>query len=302
MVDFVEPQKEKPRKKKKFSFKRLFIIMIFFFILSSIISSVMFSLTPKIAVIPIHGVILVDKDTSIFGDNSLSSREIASTLYSLKDDTSVEAILLDINSPGGSAVASEEIAQAVQAVKQEKPVYAVISDVGASGAYWVASSADKIYSSKLSLVGSIGVTMASLSYENLLKEYNITYRQLISGKYKDIGTPYREMSEEEKQLLQEILDQTHTEFISIVAEQRNLTMEEITPYAQGQIFLGSKAQEIGFVDKIGTYTDALTDLKNATNPSAIDVVYGLPKTFFEELGMQSPSILPQTRTGIDFKY
>jgi len=305
MVDFVKPGEgdSSPKKKKyKFNFKRFFLILLIFYLLSSLVSTLTYNYTPKIAVVPIQGSITVGKDSSLLGGESASSREISNTLRSLVVDDSVKGILLDINSGGGSAVASEELGNAILYAKQFKPVYAVISDVGASGAFWAAVSANKVYTSKISLVGSIGVTMASLSYEDVLKEYNITYRKITAGKYKDIGSPYRKITPYEEKMFQDILDETHQVFIEHVAISRNLSIEQVTPWAEGQIILGSKAKELGFVDELGGYDDALNDLKQATDNSSMVVIYGTEKTLAEELGLSTPSLVPKAEAfGLQFK-
>ncbi len=286
MADYVRYKKDDGDKKKPlFSFRNILLILLIFFLISSMISSITYSLTPKIAVVPLSGAISTEKEVSLFGA-SISSREIANQLYELKDDTSVKAVLLDINSPGGSPVASEEISKAIESLKEEKPVYALINDVGASGAFWVAVSTNKIYASSMSTVGSIGVTSAGLSFEEFIEEYNITYRRLVSGQYKDLGTPYKEMTEEEKEIIQGLLDEIHSQFINHVAASRNLTYDYVENYATGEIFLGSQAKEIGFIDEIGYYPDAIADLKNITGDVVV-IDYGPLPTFAESLGLST---------------
>ena len=230
---------------------------------------------------------MTEQSTSIYG-KSVSSRSIASTLYQLKDDDSVKAILLDINSPGGSPVASEEISKAIEDTKKVKPVYALINDMGASGAFWVAVSANKIYASSMSTLGSIGVTSSGLSFENFIKAHNITYRKLTSGKIKDIGTPFRKQTPEEKKIIQNMLDNIHQKFIEHVAKSRNLTIENVTKYANGEIFLGDFAKKIGFIDEIGYYPDVIQKLKNITNESDIMVVtYGQEPSLLQIMGIDT---------------
>lgn len=269
MVDYVKLDDDEPRNSKKqiiipqrnwFTFKRVILLAIAFFFIVSFVSSLIYSFSPKIAVIPLDGVLVTGSTGSIW-ESSVSSRETVSYIEQARDDSSVKAIVLDINSPGGSPVASEEISKAIESVNHTKPVIAVISDIGASGAFWVAVSADKIYVSPMSIVGSIGVTSAGLSFEDFIKNYNITYRRLTSGKFKDMGTPYRNMSTEETKMFQQLLDEVHQDFIAHVAKSRNLSIEYVKPYAEGQIFLGSQAVKLKFADKLGYYTDVISDLK-----------------------------------------
>lgn len=307
MVDFVKFKKQddedKPQKtsKRKINFKGIFFIFLFFFILSMIISSITYSLTPKIAIVPIYGEITSQKASSFYSDTT-SSREIANTLKTLKEDSSIKAILIDINSPGGSPVASEEISRAIEDVKKEKPVYAVIEDTGASGAYWAGVSADKLYASKLSITGSIGVTSVGFGFEDFIKKYNITYRQETAGEYKDMGSSFRAPTEEENKMMQKLLDDLHLEFKKHIAESRNMTLEELAPYAEGQVFLGEEAVEIGLVDGIGYYDTTIAELKNLTNsPNAIVVNYGPTESLSDILGVNSLFKLPSTQSSIMLK-
>ncbi|MFW5704236.1 MAG: signal peptide peptidase SppA [Nanoarchaeota archaeon] len=265
MADYVKLKNERdddsPKRKKRkswFSWKMFFLFFFLFFFLSSIISSFIYSVTPKAGIVPINGVILTDKETTLYG-TSLSSRDIADTILALDEDTSVKAIILDINSPGGSPVASEEISRAIE--RAEKPVYAIISETGASGAFWIAMSADKVYASEMSIVGSIGVTSAGLAFEEFIDEYNITYRRLVAGEHKDMGTPFRELTGKEEEKLQNILDEIHENFIVHVAEARNLSREDVEEYATGEIFLGSTGKEAGFIDEFGYMKDLLEDIE-----------------------------------------
>lgn len=293
LKDIDEDQKEtqkpiaKNKSRYKISFKKILLLSLFILLLSMLISSISLSLSDKIAVVPIKGVIMSEKTSTIYS-SSVSSREIASTLYDLRNDDSVKAILLDINSPGGSPVASDEISKAIENIKKVKPIYSLINDVGASGAYWVASSTDKIYSSSMSTIGSIGVTSAGLSFENFITEHNITYRQQISGKYKDMGSIYRKQTDEEKAIIQNLLDNIHKRFIEHVAKNRNITIENVTKLATGEIFLGSETIKNGLTDKIGYYPDVINKLKNITNSeNAIVVTYGSTPTLLQIIGIES---------------
>ena len=300
MVDYVkideEEQKPTPHKKKKskFSFKKILLIFLVIFILSSIISSVSYTLTPKIAVVPITGTLLTYSESGLFSSSGLTSRDIANRLYSLKDDNSVKAVILDINSPGGSAVASEEISKAIESLKEIKPVYALVNDIGASGAFWIAVESDKVYASSMSMLGSIGVTSAGLSFEHFIANYNITYRKQTAGEYKDMGSIFREPSKEEEEIFQELLDEIHLNFIEHIANKRNMTFEEVKYYATGEIFLGKKAKEIGFIDEIGYFPDVLSDLKEITGENVMLVEYKPDPTLAQILGLDSIFNLPST--------
>ena len=228
---------------------------------------------------------MTEATTTLYG-TSTSSREIALTLKELEEDDTIKAVLLDINSPGGSPVASEEISRAIESLKETKLVYALINDVGASGAFWIAVSTDKIYASSMSTLGSIGVTSAGLSFEDFIVEHNITYRKQTAGKYKDLGSPFREPTDEEKEIIQSILDEIHASFISHVATSRNMSYESVKQYATGEIFLGTKAKEIGFIDNLGYYPDTIKDLKSQTNAKLV-VNFGPKPTLMQALGIET---------------
>jgi len=289
MVDFVKLKEDNEDnnkdKKIKISFRKILLIMLMFFMISSIFTSLSLSMSSKIAVVPIKGVITTDKSTSLYGSTT-SSREIANILYELKDDNSVKSVILDINSPGGSPVASEEISKAIIELRKQKKVYGLINDIGASGAFWIGVSCDKLYASSMSTIGSIGVTSAGLSFENFIKQYNITYRKQTAGKYKDMGSPFRKPSNEENEIIQKILDEIHENFINHVANSRNLSYEQVKKYATGEVFLGTKALSIGFIDDIMNYEELVNKLtKNDSSILVID--YGPEKTFSEKLGLNS---------------
>ncbi len=296
MVDFIKINDEKKNEKETkpsqkipsnpfFNWKVIIIIFLFIFILSSIISSITYSMTPKIAVVPITGPIMSEKQTTLYG-TSLSSRDIANTLNSLANDDSVKGVILDINSPGGSPVASEEISLAIEKLSTKKPVYALINEVGASGAFWIAVSADKVYASSMSTVGSIGVTSVGFGFEKFIENYNVSYRKLTAGEFKDLGTPFREMQEAEKQIIQEVLDEVHSNFVKHIAVSRNMQEDKVWEYATGEIFLGSKAYDLGFIDEIGYYPDVLEDMKFKTGTiDPIIVNYGPEPTLIDILGV-----------------
>lgn len=232
----------------------------------------------NVAVVPIEGLISTD------GDNwmpTVKSAGIVEQIEKADKNTEIKAILLEINSPGGTPVATDEIASAVKSAN--KTTVAVIRETGASGAYWIATAADKIFANRMSVTGSIGVQASRLEYYGLMADYNITYRQLISGRLKDAGTPLRQMTSEEKQLFQRLLDGLHEEFIATVAENRNLPKEKVREMATGFVYLGSEAKELGLVDELGGKKEALTYLEKELNITAEPVEYKESKGFFAEL-------------------
>ena len=288
MVDFVKLKKEdedKPNKRGyRLSFRKILLIVLAFFLLSSLLSAFTLSLTPKIAIVPIKGVILAEEGMTLYG-SGVSSRDIAKILRGIKADSTVKAVILDINSPGGSPVASQEISQAIEDL--DIPTYALVNDMAASGGYWVAVSADKIYTSKMSIVGSIGVTSATLGFEDFIVEHNISYRKQTAGELKDMGSPFREPTGEEQKVTQEILNEIHELFIEHIATSRNLSVEKVKEYSTGEIFLGTKAKKIGFIDEFGLLPDVVKEIESSTNESLLVIEYKPEETLLQALGISS---------------
>src|SRR3989344_1669632 len=242
--------------------------------------------TGNVAVIPIEGIITTGDSGGV--SSNTNSQAIVKLIDEASESDSIKAILLDLNSPGGTPVATDEIAQAILEV--DKPVVAVIHEVGASGAFWIATSADYVFANRMSVTGSIGVQASHLEFGDFLEEYNVTYRKLTAGKYKDIGTIWREMSPEEQVVYQKVLDQLHTEFIKAVAKNRNLEESHVRSLATGMVFLGSEAKEFGFVDELGNKKDALKYIEQQLNITAKPVEYREQPGFLEEIaGLTSGS-------------
>jgi len=234
--------------------------------------------TGNIAIIPIEGMIATGQDGFT---QRVNSQSIVKLIDKAEEDDKIKAILLEINSPGGTPVATDEIATAVK--NANKTTVAVIREAGASGAYWIATAADRIYANRMSITGSIGVQASRLEFAGLIADYNVTYRRLIAGRLKDAGGRFREMTDEEEQLFQKMLDNLHTEFIKVVAENRNLPEEFVRSVATGFVYLGSEAKELGLVDELGGRKDAIKYIEKTLNITADTVEYKEKKTFIETL-------------------
>jgi len=171
----------------------------------------------------------------------------------------VKALLLYINSPGGGVVASQEIYYAILKFKKEKkiPVIAYISSVGASGGYYVALAADKIMAAPGAITGSIGVIAEFPAFHELLSKIGIKFRVFKKGKFKDVGSPFRDITEEEREYLDELFEDVYRQFVKTVSERKNLDTLNLKEWAEGKIFTGRQAKKIGLIDSLGTYEDAL---------------------------------------------
>ena len=263
----------------------VFLLMIAGFIAVGIISLFsgvdVDSLEGNVAMIPIEGVIVGTDSSGLFFDDSVSSRDTIELIEKADRNPNIKAIILQINSPGGSAVASEEIANAVK--KTNKTTVAWIREAGASGAYWIASSADYIVSSRISITVSIGVIASYLEFGNFLEDHNVTYRRLVAGKYKDMGSPMREMTDEELAIFQNDLDTIRDYFVSEVAKNRKMGKKDIDKAANGLFYLGVQAKELGLVDELGGKDEAVAYIEMKENIKADIVEYETKKGFFEAL-------------------
>ncbi|HQI25776.1 MAG TPA: S49 family peptidase [Candidatus Paceibacterota bacterium] len=189
-----------------------------------------------------------------------SSEEILDGLLVAKDDSEVKAVLLSIDSGGGNGVAGEEVAEALKDL--DKPSVAVIRSVGASAAYWAATGADKIFASRISDVGSIGVTASYLDESVKKEKEGYAYVELASAKYKDMGDLDRPMTDEEKEIMLNDLRKIHQVFVADVATNRKLEVVQVEGLANGLTYLGQEALEKGLIDEIGGLSAATKYLKN----------------------------------------
>jgi protease IV len=186
------------------------------------------------------------------------SEKFLKNLKKYSDNDHIKAIVIEINSPGGVVGPSQEIYSEILRIKKEtkKPVIAVSTGLLASGAYYAAVAADKIVVQPGTLVGSIGVIMEFINLENLYDWAKVKRYTITTGKFKDSGAEYRAMRDDERQLFQELVNDTWEQFKSAVAEGRQLAIDKVTPYADGRIMSGSQAVKLGFADQIGSTHDA----------------------------------------------
>ena len=251
--------------KKVKSWRYIILILILILIIGLVVSALFPNLNKvnenQILIIPIIGEISNSNSNSFLSSNTVSSESIIQSIEKAKETDNIKAVIFDINSPGGTVLASKEIADAVK--KLNKPNVALIRDVGASGAYWIASSSNKIVADPLSITGSIGVISSYLQFSDLLNKYGITYERLVSGVYKDAGTPYKELTPEERNIIQSKLDKIDQVFLNQVKINRNL--KDIARIKTGEFFLGSEAKDLGLIDYLGNKDTAVEVAKNLSN-------------------------------------
>ncbi|MDO8656839.1 MAG: signal peptide peptidase SppA [Nanoarchaeota archaeon] len=235
----------------------------------------------NVARIPIQGVITGDGAGSL-GQNAVSSLDIIQFIEDADENPAVKVILLEINSPGGSAVASDEIASAVK--RTQKPVIALIREMGASGGYWIASSTDHIIANRMSITGSIGVISSYLEFSKLMEKYGVGYERLVAGEVKDAGTPFRQLNNKEREVLQQKLNTIHDFFIQEVAANRKLSESSVRKIATGEFYLGVEALELGLVDELGDKNTAEEYIKTTYGLDDIEyAVYEPSKGLFDLL-------------------
>ncbi len=231
----------------------------------------------NVAKIYINGVIAAD---SIYGDTI--STDIIAFIRDAENDPRIKGIVFEINSPGGSAVASHEIVEAVK--RTNKTTVALIREVGASGAYWVASATDEIIASPLSVTGSIGVIGSYLEFSGLLARYNVTYERLVAGEYKDMGSPMKKLTPNERRKLEGQLEEIHRYFIEDVSRNRNISANRMRELATGEIFIGSSAQKHGLIDTLLPYDSVDEYLEKRLNITEITYSeYIRKRTFLDVL-------------------
>ena len=217
----------------------------------------------RVAVINIEGTIVCGADSkeNLFQQaNGVTSGTIMKQIREAAADDSVKALVLRIDSGGGSATAAEEVGRELMRFKEQtkKPIVATMGNTGASAAYWIAACAsDKIYANATTLTGSIGVYMPYMNTEELFKKIGITSDKIKSGPYKDILTNDRPMTPEEKEILQNIVDEIYDQFVYTVSAGRRMETSKVRAIADGRIYTGRQAKNIGLVDELGDYYDAL---------------------------------------------
>lgn len=211
------------------------------------------------------------KDTSIaFGDKIgvvdldgviFSPNPVVLQLKKFADDDSIKAIILHVNSPGGGVAASEEIYREVKRIRDEKKkrIVASIETVGASGAYYVSSATNKIYADNGSIVGSIGVIAEWVNYGELLQWAKLKQITLKAGEFKDTGSPVRDLTPAEREYMQGMIDNMHTQFIQAVADGRKLKFDDIKSIANGKVWTGQQAVPMKLIDQVADFQAAVDD-------------------------------------------
>ena len=223
----------------------------------------------KIAVIPLSGTIAGASQQGLLTSSGITLSLVRGYLHKAEDDGSVKAVVLRIESPGGSAAASQEIAAEILRFKEEsgKPVVVSMGNMAASGGYYISAYADRIVANPATLTGSIGVISEFIYIEGLLEKLGLEMEIIKAGKYKDMGI--YPLTDEERQIMQAITDDLYEQFVDAVAEGRHLSPETVRNLATGQLYIGTQALSLGLVDELGGLDRAIelaAELAGVTAP------------------------------------
>ncbi|MCK5181430.1 MAG: signal peptide peptidase SppA [Dehalococcoidia bacterium] len=222
----------------------------------------------KIVVIPLSGTITTG-GSLLFPGSTITPGVVRDYLTKAEKDTAVKAIVFHIESPGGEIAPCQEILWEIERVKEAKPIVVSMGGTAASGGYYISTKADKIVALPTTMTGSIGVISQVINIEGLLEKLGIQIETFKGGKYKDMYSGFREMTPEEEEIMQGMIDEYYEQFIDVVAEGRGLGKEEVRNLATGQIYTGTAAKELGLVDELGgldTAIDLATELAGIEAP------------------------------------
>ncbi|HEX2069254.1 MAG TPA: signal peptide peptidase SppA [Actinomycetota bacterium] len=234
----------------------------------------------KIAVVNVQGEI-VSGSEGFLGSAEATSGNLISQLEQARNDDAVSAVVLRLNTPGGSVVASDEIAREIAKVRRSgKAVVASMDEVAASGGYFLAAGANSIVANPSTITGSIGVIMVLLNLEGAAGKLGVEPIVVKAGRLKDIGSPFRDMTPGERRIFQRLLDEAHVRFMSVVSRGRQMPMRRVRGIADGRILSGEQAREAGLVDRLGTFDDAVAEARRLERLSEASVVeYERPFSF-----------------------
>jgi len=226
----------------------------------------------------------------------LSSKKIIQDIKTFRDDDSIKAIILRIDSPGGGIGPSQEIYREVMKTKRDKKIITSMGSVAASGGYYIASATNKIIANAGTLTGSIGVIMEYANIEEIAKKIGISPVVIKSGKFKDIGSPLRALNDSERKILQDLVNELHLQFVNDAAKARGIDVETMLTLADGRVYTGQKALDLNLIDRLGNLDDAvqwvgeLAGIKEKLKPvypreDKITFIKRLVDTLFKDLNI-----------------
>lgn len=222
----------------------------------------------KIAVLSIEGTIIAGPQ----------HYHLMNSLEAIRDDSTIKGVILEVDSPGGGVYESAQISDKIKQIKEETniPFYTVMGSMAASGGYYVSAVTDKIYAMPETTTGSIGVILSSTNFSGLFEKYGVSTNVIKSGEFKDIGSSTKPMSDQDRAILQTLIDNSYNRFVNVVAQGRGMSVDTVKIIADGRVYDGQQALDLGLIDEFGYYEKALEDLSaelNIDNPQVIMYEY-----------------------------
>jgi len=271
-------------------FLGLLVLLIVFSIFFALIQKrIPFGESNRVALVRIEGMIMDSKDT-------------IAELKGYVKDPFIKAIVLRIDSPGGAVVPAQEIYEEIRKAAQEKNVIVSMGSVAASGGYYIASPATKIIANPGTLTGSIGVIMEVPNMSGLMDKLGIKTEVVKSGRHKDMASVFRGIGKEERMILQKVLDNVHEQFIRAVAEGRTLLYEDVKKIADGRVFTGEQALEVGLIDELGSLEDAFDIAAQLSGIEGEPVVVSKKERFSLLNLLKGPKELIENLPSVSLKY
>lgn len=265
----------------------------------------------KIGVIYLEGPIIGGKGAGSLWNDSIGTDALIRHIRKAGADSEVKAVVLRMNTPGGSAAASQEVAEEIARVQSAgKPVITSMGDVAASGGYWIAAGTDRIVANPATTTGSIGVIWSVANLQELYHKIGVGQETIKSGPYKDIGSPARAMSAEEKALLQGMVNDIFEQFVAVVVKGRKMEEQKVRSLADGRIYTGRQAKELGLVDELGDMYDAIDiaaqmsgiqgqpEIKEYGKEGPWEKLFGQPEGAMRFLGSKWDNPLPLLFPGL----
>ncbi|MGE7120149.1 signal peptide peptidase SppA [Peribacillus sp. NPDC046944] len=229
--------------------------------------------TNVIAVLDVEGTIQDTGEASLLSSETYNHRDFMDKLQMAEENDNIKGIILRVNSPGGGVVESAEIYDKILDIKKvKKPVYVSMGSMAASGGYYISAPADKIFASPETMTGSLGVIMQGYNYEKLAEKYGVEFETIKSGTYKDIMSPTREMTDDERKILQNMIDNSYDQFVKIIADGRGMSEKEVRKIADGRIYDGRQAKEVHLIDDFGHLDDVIAAMKNDIDQKNAQVI------------------------------
>ncbi|SHG19339.1 signal peptide peptidase SppA [Ornithinibacillus halophilus] len=247
----------------------------------------------KIVVLHLNGVIQDTTPSTLLNTTSYNHKQFLEMLEEAGKDSSVDGIVLRVNTPGGGVVESAEIHDKILEVKAEyeKPIYVSMGNTAASGGYYISAPVDKIVAHPATLTGSIGVIMEGYDLSGLTEDLGIEFNTIKSGEFKDIMSFSREMTEEERELLQAMVDDMYDDFVQVIVDGRGMSEETVRTLGDGRVYTGSQAKENNLVDELGSLDDTIEMMETDQEWDNVQVVqYNSPFGFNQFFGITAQNL------------